>query len=240
VPRRPRKLPKGLGSYTPLSPIGKDDWQRLECVFGEKLSDNVREEIFRGTKNYLLFESTERSAEPIKDAKKQIEVLQMAAAAFQSEMTSSAVSYSAAVLITRHFQDASLSEKSGGHYVGRFNSLNNVLCSFVAACERALGDLEPPASADGLLGDSGALPSWQEGAEWRKWIRQLNQIMEDNGLRARTRKDAGGKSKSDKQSPFTRFVWELQYLLPDGCGRHMHSIGALATAISRALKSRVK
>jgi len=226
VPKRPRRLPQGSGSFTPLSPISEDDWQLIECEFGDKLSNDVREAISRATKFYVLAESTERSAEPVKDAKKRIEVLQKAAADLQSVMTSSTHSYAAGDLIARHFQDARLSDKSGGFYVGRFNSLTGVLGSFVAACEKALGDLTAPASP---------LPSWEEGAEWRNWIRQLNQIMKDNGLHVGARKDAGSKSKSDKQSPFTRFVWELQKRLPDGCGRHTHSIGALATAISRAL-----
>jgi hypothetical protein len=61
--------------------------------------------------------------------------------------------------------------------------------------------------------------------------------MENNGLPAGTRKDAGNKSKSDKQSAFPRLVGELQSFLPVECRRHMHSTGGLATAISRALGS---
>ena len=148
-------------------------------------------------------------------------------------MASGATSYAAGVLITKHFQNPRLSDKSGGFYVGRFNSLIDVLGSFVAACERALGDLAPPASTVGILGDLRALPSWKEGEEWKKWIWQLVKIIEANEQRARARKDVGNKSKSDEESAFVRLVCELQNFLPEGCDRHAHSRGALATAISR-------
>ena len=43
-------------------------------------------------------------------------------------MASGATSYAAGVLITKHFQDPRLSDKIGGFYVGRYNSLNGVPC----------------------------------------------------------------------------------------------------------------
>jgi hypothetical protein len=133
-----------------------------------------------------------------------------------------------------------LSNKFGGFYVPRYNSLIGVLASFHVACEMALKDLAPPVSTRGLLGDLSAVPSWEEGAEWREWIRQLTQIMKDIGLPYPVRKDAGSKSQSDKQSAFVHFVWGLQYCLPAGCARHMHSEAALADAIIEARKSGAK
>ena len=38
-----------------------------------------------------------------------------------------------------------------------------------------------------------------------------------NGLPSGVRKDAGNKSRSDKQSPFVLLVRELQHCLPPGC-----------------------
>ena len=60
--------------------------------------------------------------------------------------------------------------------------------------------------------------------------------MKENELPTRVRKDAGNKSKSDKQSPFVIFVRELQRCLPANCKRPTHSDGALADAIYTALK----
>jgi hypothetical protein len=231
VPKRPPKLPQGSGSCTPFSPISEDGWRQIERTFGKRLSGDVRDAIFRATEDYVLFESTEQTAEPVEDAKKRIKALQKAATNLQSMIAIGTPSYALGVLITKHFQDARLSDKSGGCHVSRVDALNDVLGSFVAACEKALADVAPP----GILDDLGALPSWEEGVEWKKWIRQLRQIMEQHGLPARTRKDAGNKS-SGEHSPFTRFVWELQKLLPDGCDRSWQSQGALATAISRALR----
>ena len=51
------------------------------------------------------------------------------------------------------------------------------------------------------------------------------------------RKDAGNKSKSDKQSPFTLFVWELQKCLPKGCKYPTQSKSALAKAIGKARRA---
>ena len=87
-----------------------------------------------------------------------------------------------------------------------FYSLSGVLTSFRSACVSALRELEPLPSTRGLLGDLGALPSFKEGEEWALWIRRLTEIADDNSLPSGVRKDAGNKSKSDKQSPFTLFV----------------------------------
>jgi hypothetical protein len=116
-----------VGSYTRLSPISESDWQRIERAYGQKLSSGVREKIFFATEFYVLAESTERSAEPVKDARRRVKILQKAAASLQNEMASGATSYAAGVLITKHFQDPRLSDKSVGFYVGRFNSLTGVL-----------------------------------------------------------------------------------------------------------------
>jgi hypothetical protein len=105
-----------------------------------------------------------------------------------------------------------------------FVALQDFLTSFQLACDAALKDISE-------------FPALKEGDEWSSWIRRLNRIAKDNGLPFEVRKDAGNKSKSDRQSSFTLLVKELQSCLPVECRRHTHSLGALATAISQALGS---
>jgi hypothetical protein len=66
------------------------------------------------------------------------------------------------------------------------------------------------------------------------WIRALAEVLEENQLPTKVRKDAGNKSNSDKQSPFTRFVWELQKCLPANC-KVPYAESALPTAIWKAM-----
>ena len=44
--------------------------------------------------------------------------------------------------------------------------------------------------------------------------------------------------KSDTTSPFVRFIWELQELIPQEFRRGSHSKVALATLISKAIRGR--
>jgi hypothetical protein len=102
---------------------------------------------------------------------------------------------------------------------GSVETLSGLLTSFRDACTLALRDLQDA-------------PSFREGGARDIWILRLTQIMEDNGLSVGVRKDAGGKSRSDKQSPFVLFVRELQFCLPDACRCSMQSDSALAKAIA--------
>ena len=215
------------------------DWQRIQKAYGEHLSDSVRTTIVEATRDFLLFEVLEREAEPVANAEKRIAVCKKAAEGLRCVMLSGRSSDAEAYvqyLIMKHFQDARLSNKAGSSYVGSFYSLAGLLTSFILACDRALADLDriPRKPSVGLLGDLGAPPSIEEGRAWGLWILRLTGIMKANGLPTGVRKDAGNKSKSDKQSPFVLFVRELQHCLPERCKYPKHSNSALAKAIERA------
>ena len=227
--RRSRKLPASSGGpwaylttlvpgETPISGL-TIDWQEIERAYGKPLSADVRGALFATTKFFVLFEESERAGEPVGHAQTIIEACKRRASEFQKALPSheSDSGLHALFFIGKNFNDHRLGYRL-------FGILNGLLPSFQAACNAALKEL-------------GEFPFLTEGDEWGSWVWRLNQILEDNGLPAGVRKDAGSKSKSDKPSPFTCLVWELQHFLPVACRRHTHSLGALATAISRALGS---
>jgi hypothetical protein len=195
------------------------DWQEIERAYGKKLSADVRGAMFAATSFFVLFEESERTGVPVPQAQTIIEGCKRRASEFQGALPSheSDGGLHAMLFITKNFNDNRVSYRL-------FGILHGLLTSFQTACNAALKELSE-------------FPSLTEGDEWGSWVRRLNQILEGSGLPAGVRKDAGSKSKSDKPSPFTCLVWELQHFLPVACRRHTHSLGALATAISRALGS---
>ncbi len=222
--------------------ISEADWQRIEGAYGEQLSGSVRAAVVKATQQFVYWENFERAAEPVTKTQKLIETYKKSASDFQRAMQAGGSSNArilAGHLVTKNFHDPRLSDKAGSSYVGRFHSLSGVLTSFQSACFQALKELEPPTSTRGLLGDLGALPAFKEGEEWALWTRRLTEIANDNSLPGGVRKDAGNKSKSDKQSPFTLFVWELQKCLPKGCKYPTQSKSALAKAIGKARRADV-
>jgi hypothetical protein len=232
--RRSRKLPAmddlaaylvNLGGYLksgdekPISLV-TIDWQKIEQAYGQPLSADVRQGLVTAATSFVLFEGSERKGSPIGDVQTTIETCRSHASEFQRGLPSieSVRGSYAQLLISKNFNNPPLGDRL-------FEILHNLLTSFDVACNTALKELSES-------------PSYKkEGDAWVSWIRRLNGIMENNGLPADVRKDAGNKSKSDKHSPFTLLVGELQYCLPVKARRHTHSPGALATAISRALGS---
>jgi hypothetical protein len=187
------------------------DWQQIEQAYGTPLSADVREALVRTTEMFILFEEPERTGESVTHVHKIIEASKKQASEFQRALPSS--------------QSAAWLFISPGPSNRPFAIIHGLLTWFDAACTDALQKLSK-------------YPSFKkEGDAWGLWIRRLNQIMETEGLSTGVRKDAGNKSKSDKQSPFTSLVATLQSCLPVECRRHTHSTGALAVAISRALGS---
>jgi hypothetical protein len=195
--------------------ISRSTWQQIERAYGEPLPTDVREALVKATEFFALFEECERAGERVIDVQKTIEACKRRASEFQRALPSleSDASRVAMFFISENFNDPRL-----------FGILHNLLPSFDVACNAALKALSE-------------YPPIKEGDEWSTWIRKLNKIVQNNALPADVRKDAGNKSKTDKQSPFTLLVWELQSCLPVESRRHAHSPGALATAISRALGS---
>jgi hypothetical protein len=246
VVRRARKLPIAKVGRPDLT-IGDKDWQRIENAFGKSLSDSVRAAIVEATREFLLWDAFERTAEPLAKSQKRIEEIREGAAEFQHVLLSvhSEAALYAQLLVSKHFKDPRLSNEPDRFYPwfhsldSCFYSLSNVLNSLQLSCDLALRELEPPVSTKGVLGDFGAPPSFMEGEAWGQWIRQLTVIVKNAKLPWRVRKDA---DKSDRQSPFTLLVRELQE-----CAREWvpqcklpYAESALPTAIGKARRKSLR
>jgi hypothetical protein len=228
MPRRSRKLPGSGGLFSYLAslvsgeappPLFSIDWQKIERAYGKPLSANVREAIVAATRFFVLNERPERRGKPVALVQTHIENCKTRAREFQAALPSFELDGDLHVIsfIAKNYSDVRLSD-------GRlFVALQSFLAAFQVACDAALKEISE-------------FPALKEGDEWNSWIRSLNRIAKENGLPFKVRKDAGNKSKNDKQSPFTLLVKELQSGLPVECQRHTHSLGALATTISQALR----
>jgi hypothetical protein len=231
MPRRSGKLPAsegGLFNYLQSLVPGEEppalfniEWRKVERAYNKPLPADVREAMVAATTFFVLSEKSERTGEPVRRVRTTIEVCKRRASEFQRVLPSFELKdgLQAIFFIAKNYSDARLND-------GRlFVALQGFLTAFQLACDAALKEISE-------------FPAVKEGDEWRSWISELNRIAKDNGLPFEVRKDAGNKSKSDKPSPFTSLVKELQSCLPRECRRrHTHSAGALAVAISRALGS---
>ncbi|MGH9547880.1 MAG: hypothetical protein ACRD3W_00845, partial [Terriglobales bacterium] len=158
----------------------------------------MRDALSRATQFFILFEESERSGERVADVQTTIKACKMRASELQRVLPSVESSRlgTAMFFISKNVDDPRLSNRL-------FGMLISLLSSFAVACDAALKELDE-------------YPPIKEGDEWSTWIKKLNQILKNNSLPANVRKDA---DKSDKQSPFTRLVWELQSCLPVECRR---------------------
>jgi hypothetical protein len=203
------------GDEKPISLV-TIDWQKIERAYGQPLSADVRQDLVAAATSFVLFEESERTGSPLDDVQTTIEACRRYASKFQRGLPSleSVRGSYAQLFISKNFNDPPLGDRL-------FEILHDLLASLEVACNAALKELSESRSFK------------KEGDAWGSWIRRLNRIMENNGLPADVRKDAGNKSKSDKHSPFTLLVGELQSCLPVKARRHTQSLGALATAIAR-------
>jgi hypothetical protein len=223
MPPRRRKLPSyssgpwaylvSLGEYVrrgekppPLFTI--DDWEPIEGAYGEPLSADVRKELVAATEFFVVFKEWEQG-ERLTDVQTKINACKKRASEFQRAL-GSLDSGSASLFIAKNLNNA------------QQYALHVFLPSFNDACDAALKQLRE-------------YPATKEGDAWDSWVRRIGQIMRAAGLPCTVRKDAGNKSKSDRQSPFALLVWELQSCLPAECRRHVQSKGALADALSEVL-----
>ena len=230
--RRSRKLPFASGGTGLNLTIREADWRRIEKAYGAALSADVRAAVIEATRKFVYWESFERKAEPVAKAQELIESYKKAAMGLHRAMQtgSSDASAVARLLVTKHFQDARLSDKDGNSYVPRFYALSGVLNSFQLACVRALRELDPPPSIRAILGDFGSPAPFVEGESWRLWVLRLTDIMKEHGLKWAVRKDT---DKSDQQSQFVALVCALQKCLPAEC-KLPYAPSAVPTAIGQA------
>jgi hypothetical protein len=107
-----------------------------------------------------------------------------------------------------------------------FEYLDDVLTSFVVACNKALAEMDSP-----------------ESAYWDRWIRGLTRVLRRAQLPTGTRNTGGD---FEVESAFTKFVYALQKGIPPRFRKHQlrrptdSGLQALAKAIQRARTLRDK
>jgi hypothetical protein len=195
------------------------EWQGIEAACGWALSETLRENILRVTRGFLSLEIYQQMGGNVADVKVVLESYDKAGSRFLNAIFAdpsgqSAASSHAHDLIELNFKKSSES---------LFDEMLALLRAFHISCNSALKELRQlqisPSSTDNA---------------WRLWIRWLSELINETGLSSSGSKDFGAKSKSDDQSAFTEFVWELQRCLPAEVRRHTASKEECAASIRDA------
>jgi len=195
------------------------NWKKLEVAYGERLSPSARRSVLEATQAYLAFFSRERHAEPVQLSIDRVKDLKECAESFRQTLGVQNESNSH-VFASHHIE----LQFSNPHLKAAelLPKLSCFVGSFISACEFALE----------ILDEDSTVSFWADGTAWRHRIVDLTQIADKfdlpDGVRTDTDKNKNG------QSPFVRFVGELQAQLPKGVQEEMLSVGALAKAINRA------
>lgn len=227
MPRVVRTLPIASTGSAPVLNISDADWRRIEKAYGKPIPSDLRQEILRATTSFICFEVFERTVEPLSWATDRIQRVKKGAgqfytALFEDPRHESDAHVYANHLIKRHFNAPNLSATD------MLNHISWILSSVVVACNRSLNEIE-----------TSDLAGHREGACWEGWIGQLTKTLNAHQLPTSVRTDSD-KTKGDSHSAFVLFVYELQGCLDPDSRRHQHSKVALAKAITRARRNRVR
>jgi hypothetical protein len=214
------------GGHDPSINIDSDKWRQIEKAYDSSLLPNVRADIVRATAEFLFLESFERTVEPLAKVKVILEAHDKAATRFFNELFASPSAGSDAGVYAQHLIENNFKASQLGNGAAGLDAVLSLLSAFHLACNTSIKQLN----------DTSPSSAFRQGNAWASWIFRLTEIMSEAGLPHTIRKDAGNKSKSDRQSAFTQFVGELQSCLPVECRRHTHSEAALADAILEARK----
>ena len=195
------------------------EWQGIEAACGWALSKTLRDKILQVTQEFLSLETYQQTGGNVVDVKVVLESYDKAASRFFNAIFADPSGQSAASI---HAHDLiELNFKKGGGNL--FDQMLALLRAFHITCNSALKELrEIQISSPGT------------DNAWRLWIRWLSELINETELSSSGSKDFGAKSKSDDQSAFTEFVWELQRRLPAEVRRHSASKEECAASIGDA------
>jgi len=183
---------------------------RIEQSYGGTVPKEARREIVEITNRFLIaLAAAERDAPPVKDVKERIERIKRAAQTLLSALKTTG-------------DGAQLAHDVIEQKFGDLARLDGTVTVLEVACDQAIGDLES------------ATPHFR-GRAWDYWVRDLTNIAITHKLPTGVRKDVYRKAAD---SQFVRLVQALQSLVPESERRHVHSLDALAKAISLARRRR--
>jgi hypothetical protein len=227
----------------PKVAIADSDWQRIEEAYGQKLSLEARRDIHEKTQEYVDRAEFEQNAEPVSDARDQINAIIKAAGSIRSALDGGDPDTDVHVLtlIKKHLwkQSGAEKQKEGDaialdlalKFARRRRRKKDVLLRNILSAVRRLifasaaarKELDKVKEKDQGFG---------KGEAWERWIVRLTEIAQEHKLPWRVRKDSD-KQSARHASPFVEFVWALQEFVPDA-HRRKHSRGAVAEAIVKA------
>jgi hypothetical protein len=221
--------------------ISDSDWQRLESVYGQKLSPEARRDIHEKTQDFVDHAGFEQNAEPASDARERISAIARAADSLRSVLNDGDhdADVYARTLIKKHLRAIKMRDlwskrraedvmtenvKEGIDTDHTLRAISSDMMLLIFASEDALKELN--GTEDGGL---------KEREGWDRWVNELTDIAKARNLRWGVRKDS---DKQRRSSPFVELVWELQQSVPKE-HRRGHSRGAVAVAITAARRNRV-
>jgi hypothetical protein len=212
--------------------ISDSDWQRVESVYGQKLSPGARRDIHEKTQEFVDRAEFERHAERMSDARNRISTIVEAASSLRSALDGGNhdADIYARTLIKKHLRKEGAAKKhlrkEGDATKKRrrkkrdpLRKVSSDMRLLIFRSQDALRELDDTK-------DQG----FSKGEAWDRWIGRLTSIAGKHGLLWRVRKDV---VSSDRPSPFVKLVWELQKFVPKA-HRRDHSKSALAVAIVAA------
>jgi hypothetical protein len=207
----------------PTIDIDSAKWRQMEKIYGSFLPPNVRADIVRATEAFLFFEGFERTSEPLAKVKVILEAHDKAATRFFNELFAGPAAISDAGVYAHHLIENNFKASQLRSDAAGLDALLNLLRAFHVSCNTSIKQLNEASPSS----------TFRTGDAWITWISRLTEILKAAKLPCSIRKDVGNKSKSNNNSPFVLFVWELQNCLPEECRRHTHSEATLADAISK-------
>lgn len=197
--------------------IFQTDWSRIENAYGQKIPRCTRVEILKLTRACIRSARFEFAAEPLNHARRLALLWKRGAAKLQQGLikdNGSDAHLWAQSKVKRHFSDNRVRQ------MHLWDDLLSVSSTFIAACEKAIADMDDP-----------ELPGFSKGERWQAWVGSLVRVLDQAGLPTGARKDS---SDLGKESSFTNLVHEMQAFMPAEIQRAGASRGALAKAIQRA------
>jgi hypothetical protein len=195
------------------------EWQGIEAACGWALSKTLRDNILRVTRKFLSLEIYQQTGGNVADVKVVLESYDKAASRFFNAIFADLSGQSTASIHAHDLIELNF-KKSGASL---FDEMLALLRGFHISCNAALKELRQL-----------QISSSRTDNAWRLWIRWLSELIDETKLPSSGSKDLGAKSKSDDQSAFTEFVWELQRCLPAEVRRHTASKEECAASIRDA------
>lgn len=203
---------RGNNKYAMELSITDEDWFRIEKAYKHRLSPELRQSIIEATWVFLGFVPGETSAELVKQASDDLKRVKNAAQEFRDLSTQLLNSNSyGSHLVSEEFK---IQEN--------YDIFYRHLSLFIKSCDLALVNIHDQHNH-----------GWVAGSMWNWWIRQLTEIVKEEGLPYGARNDVD-KNKTGGPSAFVVFVRELQKCVPSKFVPSQQSCGALTTAINRA------